>query len=58
METVHSRTRTAADNGHWSWSVNLSPTVDVHIIEVHVCTEISDDGVHFDTVSCKTRLAG
>ena len=58
IETRHSRTRTAPDNDHYSWSVNLSSPDGVHITEVHVCTEISDDGVHFDFVNCKTRLLG
>ena len=58
IETRHSRTRTAPDNDHYSWSVNLSSPDDVHITEVQVCTEISDDGVHFDSVNCKTRLLG
>jgi hypothetical protein len=31
---------------------------DAQITEVHVCTEISDNGVVFDTVSCKTRFLG
>lgn len=54
----HSRTRTAPDNDHISWAVNLSSPDDVHVTEVHVCTEISDDGVHFDSVNCKTRVLG
>jgi hypothetical protein len=57
-ETKHSRTRTAPANGHESWSVNLSPSGGEHIVEVQVCTEISNDGVHFDAVTCKTKQLG
>lgn len=58
QETRHSRTRTAPDNGHHSWPVNLSSPSGVHTTEVRVCTEISDDGVDFDSVNCKTRYMG
>jgi len=38
--------------------VNLSPSGGEQIVEVRVCTEISDDGVDFDAVTCKTRQLG
>jgi hypothetical protein len=45
----------APDNGHHHWSVDLSPANLMQITEVHVCTEISDDGVDFSLVDCSTR---
>jgi hypothetical protein len=46
------------DNDHHSWSVDLSPLDDPgQITEVHICTEISDDGINFSQVSCTTKFA-
>lgn len=58
QETFHSRILTATDNGHFSRSVHLASPAGVHVTEVHVCTEISDDGVHFESVNCKARFIG
>ena len=55
IDTRHSRTRRAPDNGHHEWSVDVSPVNLMQITEVHVCTEISDDGVNFDLVDCTTK---
>ena len=44
----------APDGKHHHWSVDLSPLNPEHITEVKVCTEISDDGVNFSQVACKT----
>jgi hypothetical protein len=57
-ETRHSTSRRAPDDGHYEWAVNVSPLIDMQITEVHVCTEISDNGVDFESVSCKTRYLG
>lgn len=55
IDTRHSTTRRAPDNGHHHWSVDLSPVNLMQITEVHVCTEISNDGVNFSQVDCATR---
>ena len=55
--TKHSAIKTANDNGHDEWPVNLYSPSDMHVFEVKVCTELRDDsdpGDDFDTVSCKT----
>ena len=51
----HGGTVRAPDNGHEDWSVDLAPFIGANVDEVLVCTEISDDGIDFDTVDCKTR---
>jgi hypothetical protein len=53
-----SRREPRHDNGHFERQVNLAPLTDWQIDEVHVCTEISDDAVHFESVNCKTRFLG
>jgi hypothetical protein len=58
IDIRHGQTRHATDDGHWHWPVDISPANPAQITEVHVCTEISDDGVDFGTVNCKTRLIG
>lgn len=45
----------APDNGHEDWSVNMAPYLGANVDEVLVCTELSDNGVDFHAVSCKTR---
>jgi hypothetical protein len=52
----HGGTVRAPDNGHEDWSVDLAPFIGGNVDEVHVCTQISDDGVDFDFVNCKTRF--
>ncbi len=56
VETRHSTTRYAPDKRHYHWSVDLAPVNPSQITEVHVCTETSDNGINFGTVSCKTRF--
>ena len=58
IQTRHSATLHATDNGHFERSVDLAPTEVGHITDVVVCTELSDDGTNFDAVSCKTRMLG
>jgi hypothetical protein len=55
IDTRHGGTVQAPDNGHHDWSVDLSPINLAQITEVHVCTEISNDGINFTQVDCKTR---
>ena len=55
MYTRHGGTVHASDNLHHHWSVDLSPSPLMQITEAHVCTEISTDNVHFDTVDCVTE---
>ena len=58
LETHHSSALHATDNGHEERSVVMSPFIGTNVDEVHVCTEISDDGDDFDQVDCKTRYLG
>jgi hypothetical protein len=44
------------DNDHQSWSVDLSPVNLSQIVEAHVCTELSDNGVDFPQVACETYM--
>jgi hypothetical protein len=44
------------DNNHHSWSVDLSPLTLMQIVEAHVCTELSSDGIIFPQVDCKTYI--
>ena len=44
------------DNGHHHWSVDLSPLNQSQIVEAHVCTEISSDGVDFSQVDCQEEI--
>lgn len=55
IDTRHGGSVHATDNSHHEWSVDLSPVTLFQITEVHVCTEISDDGVDFDIVDCTTK---
>ena len=44
----------APANNHDEWSVDLSDLQSIHITEVHVCTELSDDGgATFDFIGCE-----
>jgi hypothetical protein len=56
IATRHGGIVQASGNGHQSWSVDLSPTTLSQIVEAHVCTELSDDGVDFPQVSCETYI--
>ena len=58
VDVQHSPTRRAPDNRHYEWPVRLDQEVDAQVSAVVVCTEISDDGVNFDQVSCATRYLG
>ena len=55
IDTRHSRTRFAPDNDHYAWPVDVSPVNLRQITEVHVCTEISDDGIDWEQVTCTTK---
>ncbi len=54
IDTRHGGSVRASDDDHHKWKVDLSPLNQGHITEAHVCTEISDDGVNFSQVACKT----
>lgn len=56
IATRHGGTVQASGNGHQSWSVDLSPVTLMQIVEAHVCTELSDDGVDFPQVACETYI--
>ena len=56
IATRHGGIVQASGNGHQSWPVDLSPINLRQIVEAHVCTELSDDGVDFPQVSCETFL--
>jgi hypothetical protein len=55
IDTRHGGIVRAPDNGHHSWSVDLSPLNLRQITEVRVCTEISSNGVNFSQVDCTTK---
>jgi hypothetical protein len=55
--TRHGGIVQASGNSHQSWSVDLSPpSPPMQIVEAHVCTELSDDGIDFPQVSCETYI--
>ncbi|HEX5100340.1 MAG TPA: hypothetical protein VFV94_12610 [Polyangiaceae bacterium] len=56
ISTEHSGTKRASGMGHQSWSIDLTPLTLRQIVEVHVCTELSNDGVSFWQDACKTYL--
>jgi hypothetical protein len=56
ISTRHGGAVQASGNGHQYWSVDLSPSTLAQIVEAHVCTELSDDGVNFPQVSCETYI--
>ena len=45
----------ATDDDLHAWSVDLWPETLYQIVEVEVCTEISDDGSAFTQVNCQTE---
>ena len=51
----HGGTVRAPDDDHQPFSVDISSPVGVHATEVRVCTEISSNGVDFQTVDCETH---
>ena len=56
IATRHGGTVHAGDNDHHPWSVDLSPINLLQITEVHVCTEISDNGQTFSQVDCTNPI--
>ena len=56
LYTRHGGAVTPPDNGHEDWSVDLSPSTPMQIVQVRVCTEMSNDGVNFSQVDCTGRL--
>jgi len=56
VATRHSAILHATNNGHVDMAVNMPGSIDTNVDEVHVCTELSDDGVDFDQVECKERF--
>jgi hypothetical protein len=56
ISTRHGGIVEPAGNSHESWSVDLSPINLRQIVEAHVCTELSDDGVDFPQIACETYI--
>ena len=56
IATRHGGSVEPPDNGHEDWPVDLSPINLSQIIEAHVCTELSYNGVDFWQVSCETYM--
>jgi hypothetical protein len=56
IDIRHGGTVRAPDNDHHDWSVDLSPINLRQITEVHVCTEISDNGVTFSQPDCTNAI--
>jgi hypothetical protein len=56
ISTRHGGIVEPSGNSHQSWSVDLSPINLRQIVEAHVCTELSDDGVDFPQVACETYI--
>ncbi len=57
LYTEHSTPHKATDNAHHDWSVNLSPSTPLQIVQVHVCTEISTNGgASYSQIDCTGRL--
>jgi len=56
ISTEHSGTKQASGMGHQSWPIDMTPLNLKQIVEVHVCTELSNDGVTFWQDACKTYL--
>jgi hypothetical protein len=52
ISTEHSGIKTVNGDSHQSWSIDLTPINPSQIVEAHVCTELSDDGVNFPQVTC------
>jgi hypothetical protein len=56
ISTEHSGTKRASGMGHQSWPIDLTPLTLKQIVEVHVCTELSNDGVTFWQDACESYL--
>jgi hypothetical protein len=56
ISTQHGGIVQASGNALQSWSVDLTPINLKQIVEAHVCTELSINGVDFPQVACKTYL--
>ena len=56
IDIRHSRTRQAPNNNHHSWPVDVSPQTLMQITEVHVCLEISNNGVDFTQPDCTNAI--
>lgn len=56
ISTQHGGIVRASGNMHQAWSVNLTPQNLSQIVEAHVCTELSNDGVTFWQDACKSYL--
>ena len=56
IDIRHGGTVHVTDNDHHAWSVDLSPINLFQITEVHVCTEISSDGVNFSQPDCSNAI--
>ena len=56
IDIRHGGTVHVTDNDHHAWSVDLSPVNLFQITEVHVCTEISSDGVNFSQPDCSNAI--
>ena len=56
ISTQHGGIVQASGNGLQWWTVDLTPINLKQIVEAHVCTELSDDGVDFPQVACKTYI--
>jgi hypothetical protein len=56
IDIRHGGTVHVTDNDHHHWSVDLSPINLRQITEVHVCTEISSDGVNFSQPDCTNAI--
>ena len=55
VDTRHGGIVRAPDADHQPFSVDISSPAGEHVTEVQVCIEISNNGVDFDAVTCKTR---
>jgi hypothetical protein len=56
ISTEHSGTKHVSGNGHQTWSIDMTPLNLSQIVEAHVCTELSNDGVTFWQDACKSYL--
>ena len=56
ISTQHGGIVRASGMGHQSWSVDLTPQNLSQIVEAHVCTELSNDGVSFWQVACESYI--
>jgi len=56
ISTQHGGIVRASGMGHQSWPVDLTPQNLSQIVEAHVCTELSNDGVNFWQVACESYI--